>query len=645
MAFSTSSEVGGVSVNFDNVAKQVNNLYIEIQNDADISYVNLDFQDGVPPESGTDGATNIGIAQQIYASDDGFRDENDAEVTPIVHGYPHGTTVESLDDFGYWNPLKDSTSHTDRLKMMGDLQRKATREEDSDTGRPKWQHTIDFEAVTEDISADEFSQALGEWYISQVGTDNINFDLEVFASEEWTSSTWKQNRHVRALIAWLNTLHSGTDIPESTWTDSDFSGVSFSVAQVAGQTAMVFEYSESQATDAEDSGYITDIQLKFQRTSGQALNTDNIDALMDITSATIDRLSGDQNIPTIGGIDAPLMGSRLQIGGMELVPIDEKEMELRGRDPGGDKFKVPLGGYGGRVIYYDELPDVTGEANTKKLIRHTFKDLIYFEGTSESTLRLDTPGDHIRTNDTYRRYPIHNNTTEYDLKIEDWDGNLILTLRPTQSCTLYIILKDSGDGEVLIRDVPPRRLQLTIGIEGETLADSNVTRFTDSSSTFRMFQVFISHHDTILRRDTDTFRFGSANNRGQSYVLADHTDWEMRDVLRITKGGYINIFAHFDASVSGTGNIPNWNGLYLYKVENGTTSAELVQWTKGPTVSAGEPLSHFLQYRDVCEPEDRFFFVIRAHTSATITWSNVNVDRILISISLETVINQEWSSA
>ena len=89
------------------------------------------------PASGTQAATDLGILQDIHASDDGFMDADGDAVTVTLSEGPVGLTLDDLEPNGFVNPLlAGSYDRIANLKAVrGALMKHATVVDDATSGR------------------------------------------------------------------------------------------------------------------------------------------------------------------------------------------------------------------------------------------------------------------------------------------------------------------------------------------------------------------------------------------------------------------------------------------------------------------------------------------------------------------------------
>ena len=587
---------------------------------------------------------NLDVLRQIYASNNGFRNAANESVIPLVSEFEGGTTIESLEQHGHYNPL-DAESYNawvERNRMDGDRQAHSTRTENAETELPGIESEISDVPVGRERESTTHTEGLSEWIIEFAADNQFRAFLRLESADMWGPINYKTHPAIRALVVWLNSIRTvGNEIPESTW--SDFTGRRFSIEQSDGATPLEFFVSITSTGDLHANGSYSNFNIIFERSpiNTVVIDIDALDEIIRDATPTINTVTNDMEFPERGSPDVEFVAKRLKISEMELVPVNNRELELWGIDENGRRFRSPLGGYAGRIHNFEDLPLSGGE---REFHQHDSKDMLSFDAAADSILSIDNPSRLVRNTNTYRRYPIHNHSLNNTLELRTgWDDANLVTLAPGQSCDLFIILRTVRSGEVLVRNLQKRHLQTSVGNFSPTLADANVVRFSNSNDRFRMYQLYPESGNTTVRRDADTFRFGTGDSKGDTFDLNSHTDWNLIDVVYILKDGFIDVKANLDGDISGDGSIPTWNGLYLYRLENGSNTPVLEQTIKNPSLSAGDPLEYFLHFTGYTIEGDRFFLLTRSHASASINWANVNISRTQLDIILDVTIRKLWS--
>ena len=108
------------------------------QTDADpVVRVRIYFTDEGPPESGTDAADDLAVLQEIWASEDGFRDADGDSITVGVNDIPVAESVEDIEKYGLLNPLSEGSFERWQAKeqIHGAFQQEGELSTDDDTGK------------------------------------------------------------------------------------------------------------------------------------------------------------------------------------------------------------------------------------------------------------------------------------------------------------------------------------------------------------------------------------------------------------------------------------------------------------------------------------------------------------------------------
>ena len=107
MAFTTASTIESIEVNFSQGVNRIIRILIVFDgSNPDPARKEINFNDyRVSPSD----ASELETLQDIWASDAGIVDENDAAVTPVVNGFSFGDSIDHLVEHGYWNPLDENS--------------------------------------------------------------------------------------------------------------------------------------------------------------------------------------------------------------------------------------------------------------------------------------------------------------------------------------------------------------------------------------------------------------------------------------------------------------------------------------------------------------------------------------------------------
>ena len=144
---------------------------------------------GMPAE-GSDDLANLEVLQDIWASDDGFQDADGNAVVITLGRYAFGTTLDSLEEHGWWNPLHEGSYERwiDDQLIRGAHVREATYSEHATTGRPAITSSIDDIPVFRNPGTETFDYSLSDWDISQFSATRLIFRLNFTQDDAVNSS-------------------------------------------------------------------------------------------------------------------------------------------------------------------------------------------------------------------------------------------------------------------------------------------------------------------------------------------------------------------------------------------------------------------------------------------------------------------------
>ena len=582
--------------------------------------VDIRFSNGLPDED-TNDADDLEVLQDIWASDEGFQNTDGDDITPKLSGFPLGTTFESLEEHGWWNPFHEGSYERwiDNQLIAGAHVREAEYSEHDTTGRPAITSSIDDIPVLRNPGTDTFDYPLADWDISQFIETRLSFRLNFNDEDEINSSNVNDQENVIAFMSWLESIrHSG-------------SAVGASIIAFGSFTSRVFRFDQGGDADTVDmeiynvgqffgaGGDYTYIDLGFDRVDGDTddFDIDAVRALFDTLTASVTVDSDDAvEEPERGATDISFRASKIIFpNNLVLEPVGTR-MTIKHETMG----RFAIDGSSVRATRYANLDDVSGESNTKYM-PNTGESVIHFghSETANGHIRFRNSDEMLLADGSDLVLRVHNVSTNRTCYIDEEDGTNLLTLLPLQKSgpILFAMEQGGSSGEIHFLNPPHRILILSRGVALPNFGGG--TSYPDAAgATANHYRTLQLGSNVIEFRDEDGWDFGTTGDPQVDTVTDVAASlWDIRGSYQILMPGWVSIQLRYRLAVDiGTdtalGSMPQGNGPALWISEGGTGAIALDHFAGHEEFGGDGAVQEYrLVYRNYHTTGTRFVFLHR----------------------------------
>ena len=570
---------------------------------------------------------DLDIIQQIWATDDKFVDDNDVEVIPTILNCPFGDHPRVLEPNGHFNPLVDGS--IDRWIKVHQEQgfittgkRTITIESD---GTAKVEDKVG-NVPTEDTPTTENTMySLNEWTADQSGT-SVAFSLDFDYSNATMLDDLDDHTDMIAFATWLESIRTagdpvGTDLGNVT----SYNNRTYTFAQTDGGTDIIVHEARVILAQHPDDVMFR-IWIYLRRDSGAEIDTPDIRTLLANTEVSVPTTTGIHK-PPFGSPDIPTHGEKIVLPNDQEIGIINGAPYARVRVQGKLKRKE-INSAVGETKNYSALEDVAGASGTKWIPPVSIADTIHFtsDEASGGRLRYPTPTNLVRDEETHVVHRFHNKHALLSFEIQDWDGNVFARVSPRQYAEFQVTLEKGGDGELIKRHLPRRRL-VRVGSNVGDLTDSLGLRDAPNSVRYRLF----SAPTTPTYIDFDGFTIPNQTTVPSGrQEFEDFTAYTFRDLFTVDWNGELEI--KFAASLELTSGVatPNNSGLALMR-QRGTDPPDILLETQqsGQAIADGVRTYQIADIFDV-EEDDVVFVAYRHPDSGSTSWSSFEIREFVL---------------
>ena len=569
---------------------------------------------GGPPAAGTDHADNLEVLQEIYASTDGFRNDADEAVIADVFSFDYGTTVESLEEFGLWNPLRAGSweGYQDNLRIQGAASRGLVKHEGSgDTERIE--QSIGHVVVKRQASGTTKSVSLERWNVVRLTSTRINFTLAIDTDDNINSiSKIDALTPIKAFLAYLESVRSGgSEIGDEILTSSTYTGRQFHIRQQSSDTDDIELTYAGFSTSTDGSGNYDLIELWFNRVStSAAININALSSLILNAMGTIST-TGLMVSPPVGDLNVEIKAREIDLGRHKALISRNNGLFYRGRNPHSDApFELPLMDGAGLSRDFDSL---FFASNIRQAPVEPFVNAVHFNQNSDDVLQLVPISNFVLSPGSHRELRVHHNGNSNTLTIRMWGTAVdnLVTLYPGDSVYFLITLKTNGGAEVVGKIDPDRKMIHSADYQG-ALGDHGYWQ-TDEPRNVRLLP-FSDSQNEFINEDAFTKHTG-AHPTGDQGDFEDESDsWERIGAWTMNMPGTMVVDYQYPLRITaGSTNIGVYNGPRLYRVRGtSNTPVEVTELVKPAVTGSGAVQQYgFLHAIDDVEVGDLYFFVHR----------------------------------
>ena len=626
MAFTTSSTVSRVTLGISGT--YIKDIEAVLDGDDTGTRIHIPLSTGYPA-SGTQARTDLEIMQTIYNSDDGFQDADSNDITVFMHSI-YGDTPEDLSENNLWNPLHaDGEDEYDRWRDGIKAASLYTTEKKDITfntdGTVSEESRVGNVPVEDTPTSDNTMYSLSAWTADQSGT-SIAFSVSFDYSDGIMPDDLDEHTDMIAFATWLESIRTdgdavGTDLGETT----SYNNREYTFAQTDGGDDIVVDNARiilAQHTD----DVMFRIWIYLERDSGAEINTADVRAFLATTEVSVPVTEGIHK-PPFGSVEIPTHASEIVFPNQQGFGIINGSPYARTRVLGKLRRKE-INSAVGVTVNYSDLEDVAGASGTKWIPPVSIADTIHFtaDEASGGRLRYPSPPNLVGDEGTHVIHRFHNKHALLSFIIQDWDGNQFSRVTTRQFAEFQMTLEEGGDGELIKRHLPRRRL-VRVGSDVGDLTDSLTLQDSGNSVRYRLF----SAPTTPTYIDSDGFTIPNQTTvPGTTQNFNTFTAYTFKDLLTVDWDGELEI--RFAASMELTSGVatPNDSGLALMR-QRGTDTPDILLETQqsGQAVADGVRTYNIADIFEVQE-DDVIFIAYRHPDTGSTSWGSFEIREFVL---------------
>ena len=637
MALTTDSRLSEISFSFLQLP-QIPSSIQYVTDEATPVAGSISLKDGIKPTypaSGTGERDRLEILQEIYASDDGFRDANGDSITVTVLDYDYGDTLENVDSYGPYNPFVagawDAYLQAKTTSIV--LGEETSIERDDDTGRPDITLTAGLKHAKRRPDSDVLLQGLGDWEVESKG-DNFNLKLTLPPNSGITSTNATDDPRVASMLHELEELReTGDEIDTDAATltlsglgsrryaldQSDSSETKWTISGVAfGPLGLQISCAHVDETDVHDRDDLSDWLDGAEHIIGTELEVEN---------------------PPAGGPSEHHELERVIYPDGTFTQMDQGHLTIHGDDGAGFGKYVMVIGDGRSKTYAQLLSNSDGQKIVPML---QGVNAIHFDESEDDDGVCRFPSEISKivllpAND--KPLVFHNQNATHTFEVKDPNDGNMFTLLPGEQTAVLVTRNINGTGH--IRGKLLRR---------RSLSGSNVGDFADvnylSSGNWRYIPIPIPTGSEII--GTEKINADAFSHPNGTYSNGDSINtWDMDtpEAVDVHKNGLITIKFRTVIGGGGSGIIPGGHGLSM-RVKQGSASYGTENFRlKYESIGANDPQTWLGDFEDEIEEPFRFLFVWAYYSSgATMPTYNIQIDSYSLVADLIHDIEVEYAA-
>ena len=599
------------------------------------------------PDEGTLQRDNLEILQSMYARSQGITNADGDTISIDFQGRYEPSYLDSFEALiahGYFNPLV--ADYHDQVstgkKITGTFVSDGEFEQDATTGIKTVKVAANIEPANRTPHGATFDYPLSSWTVAQITEDNIRFRLVVPHSLEITPSQLDNHTPLIAFVKWLDSIRTtGSAIGTNYDHDGSFENRRFTLSQETGDSGVVFEFDTTFSHNVDPDDQTSDVRaydIFFDRLSGDAYNLSAVRNLLAETKIAVPTTPGIQE-SRIGSIGNVLEGRELVFNPGQRIYESMGHIMIDSVDEFGRPYSIPIAANVGRSIRYADLSLNLDGYRIVPVSGHL--DTIHFghAETSDGIVLLPTPTTLVTQENTHVIISFHNISTQFELTVEDWNGDTVMILYPGDYAR-FQVTSDGDGGELIGQQVPFRTMTHSADFIGDF---ADMPRWQSPEPRTLILLPF--NDSTTSQLHADAFTLGTVDPpAGDADDLVDETrpwaDWE--GSFTVNQPGLLIIDWSFQLHlVSDDGVFGSYHGMRLYRVRGTADPESLGELLNREFGGDDESLYNRFQITLQAEVGDVFFAVYR-HSSRTISLSDVRFQVLRRFVRLFPHIQREW---
>ena len=490
----------------------------------------------------------------------------------------HTRAVTQYDDL----PLQHAIIHTlhqmhpdNRWRTIPALITKSNFIEDSDTGQAQIEFKGNINTPAFEPEGDTVTFGLEQWEAVPSTIDERRFAFQLDMSEELqvTTSNIDNVAAIRAMREYLEGLRStssafGTSdfLSTATWTNRS---IVLDNASTEG-TDLTVTIVGLQA-DADPNGYYVRFSLIGRVGVNVDYDIDRIDRRLVSDTESISTTDLELE-SSLGNVQNPVRMSYADFGegremhyenGAPYLHIKDDDSSIRRRIYVGQK----------RIITKESLSTFGGNFLMPGPVQSPMVEEIHMTGLSEDeTIEARTPPLMAGRVNNLRLLSIHNRDDTYNVTVEDWDGDNVITLTPGEHCHLRFSYMPDGTGGML-GEASPRTHIINAGQQGQGWENR---RYLIGSDGIRPLPV-PDDEDDFDYFDADTYLIGTDDiqydSNNDPFAFNATNIYFSPQAFRVLKSGRLDLEISFEVTItSSAGALQAGWRTQLYRLRDGVLS-------------------------------------------------------------------------
>ena len=582
--------------------------------------------------------------QEIYASANGFRNENNSVLTPSVTGFPYGNTVEDLAEHGYPNPLDADSfdQYQNKLQVEGYATRGLIKAK-TVGGREQVEHGVDF--VTADFTpkTENYNYPMRRWLVYEETSTQFWVELLIPKHHAIDSTLLNNYPPILAFKAWLADIkESGPDVGSDVTNSADLSIRNYDIP-VSGGTLRVRYGNRGQSRDS-DSEYRW-IRFRFDRQStGSDVSIDSDDLRDYFQGLTISLASADITVPVeLGDYNAVHKFQRHDIDENRSVEYLHNTILYHGEVVrSGRKYTLPIGPSWGIGLSYGELAIV----NTIHQIPFVSDmNAVHFFGQSANgVIRIPNPRTLVRYRGTDRQMAIHNIDTTYNVEVQDWNGDQIVILMPGEHFEFRITLDQNGRSGRMIDEHIPERVYEDIVGDHDVGDMDDIGYLNDGLDRLYVPPLISTTTDNpALDPPADAFEGKTATFTSGAAMSSRH-DLDIEQAVEVLQNGELKIEAEWECIVEAAGTLALYSAPRIYS-QRGTAAPVRRRHVPHQALSGIDRIEpYIIGFQEEVEKGDTFSIIFRRHASSSLGMQNFRLLSGRRRFTLKQRVQIDWSA-
>ena len=640
MALTATDRFRHVRLGFNPLSQAVPELgYSTVAGDA-VSFV---FDNGEDLPSGHAHRAELDILQEIYASTDGFLDEDGNRITVTAFGFlAGGNAITDADDFeshGLWNPLIDGSYDrwvASRKAIGAFLLEEAQVTEDPTSGRHDLKMPGGLTTTRRRPSTSMMMLDMRDWSLAPDASQPERLawmSYEAPIGADWAGSNGVGGlAPVRRMVQWLEDHRNTGDPVDLTPTSLADLAAGIGTREYRFiSNGLYFDFvMDSHRILANE----TTLELRAAQTTGSSADLDLRELLTEMMSAplAVIEVTRTAEYPPSNPSDAPLYGSSFRLPGNIILRERNKYPTLLAEDHANDWYEAPIG-YG-RVIALDSLSTFNGK---QRMGAYYGVQAIHMDSSydADETLILPNPSTFLQFWGVQNTLTLHNQNEDHNFVIEDADEVNVATLLPGQILNLRFSRDARGNGEITNASEFTRAFRYSATPDGDSAIGDQPYMVYGPDTYIRLVSL---HDETPTLINVETFHLAGTDVFSEGDTWDDIGDYHFTDSVEVRHDGILRCDIEVGLrGTGGSGNIQADNGLAVFR-QRDTLDPELLRFHQQTQFGGTGSRTMFTYVELPVEVGDVMLFGFLYDDDSTLDLANMQFSSVKVEMYLDRTI-------